>query len=217
MSEPAPEPEVVGPTKRKVTPKMAHAIREVIEAARFTKRPGIKQISAKHRVSHQYLKQWYHNWTKGLVDLSRGDTTLTEPAQQSIDQKLEMARDLSIIARLGSVVSDHIEGCIIELRDAPFEKRMARFIELGIDRMIGAKQSLAKWRHITEKGYLIVEEATAKMAAKVEKEEAGRFDAAKELQAEVVSTTMSEAERFRTVFGELGLKAQQVYGKDEAP
>lgn len=206
MSEPAPESEVIPRKKAKVTAKTAHAIREVIEAARFTKRPGIKAIAAKHRIAHSYLKTWYNNWTRGLVDLSRGDKQLAEPIQRAVDNKVEMGRDLSLIAQLGQVISDQIEGSIVELNEVPFSKRMQKFSELRVERLMAAKQSLARWRFITEKGYLVVEEETQRLAQKAEKEEAGRFDAAKEIQVEVVATTMSETERFRSVFKDLGLK-----------
>lgn len=217
MIESAPAPEVVAQKKRKVTPKLAYAIREVIEAARFTKRPPIKQIADKHRIGHQYLKTGYHNWTKGRVDLSRGDTTLGEPVQQAIDHKLEMVRDLSLIARLGVVVSDQLEGCIQRLKETTFDKRMDMFAKLGVERLISSKMSLAKWRFITEKGYLIVAETTEALAKKAEKEEGNRFNGAKEIAAEVVSTSISKAERFQDVFRDLGLKPEAVYGKDDAP
>lgn len=205
-SEPAPEdppaPEQPEPTKPpvkilKLPAKWCYAIREVIEAARFMRKPPVKEIANRRGLNHQRLKTYYNQWTHGHVDLSRGDSSLGEPVQQAIDQKVELARSLNICQRINQYLNDQLDGSLAVLKTMVFEERRTAFHELRVGEHIRLKMSLMNLTAATERGFLASVEANDRLARK---SDLAREQDAKEAKVEVVSTTVTEIERFRSVF-----------------
>lgn len=202
MSEPSPEkpphplrgrkPRSLAEKKIRQAPAyIVWAIRDIISAARFVKKPPIKAIAEKRGINHQYLKTWYNDYCNGKVNLCRADAELA-PAKVC-NPKVEMARSLSICHQLDQYLNDQLEGCMSILDTMKFEDRRCAFTDLGIAEYVRMKLSNAKLRAATELGFLaLTDESSPKKIESAEPE--------KELKGEVVSTVVSEVERFRSVF-----------------
>lgn len=214
---PGPIPSRVGrpakdPKLRKIRVAPAHiakAIAKIIEAARFVSSPPIKATANECDINHQYLKQYYHDWTKGLVDLSKADLP-TAPSRKKIVrpvhepmsnkvQAIEMARGLNICSRLGQILNDQLEDSMAALTEVEMDERPQMIEDLKVEDHLRMKMSLLKLQATIEKGFLASVESKEKIVKKVEDDNA---DNAKPVKGEVLSTIVDEVERFRAVMRE---------------
>lgn len=190
-----PDVQIVKKHKRRLKPKTAWGVMEVIEAARYVKTPPIKAIATKRGLNYNTLKQAYHEWTKGLVDLGEAEKIM--PQQREIDARIEMGRSLAFCDRADAFMNDLLETTMGVVHAKAAEGRPVAFFELGVPDMIDAQLKIGRLRRMKEEGFMAILEREKQ---RVQDEQRSRADTAKPVNGEVVKTTVSEVERFNAAF-----------------
>jgi hypothetical protein len=114
MSEPTPEEEPTTIKKRVVGYKTKMALLEVIERKRLTDQVDYKAIAIRHDTTANALRQVYHQWKNGKVDL--GDPTT--PEEKQIDARMQHEQSLILIRRYKALVLKGFEGVLFAAEDA---------------------------------------------------------------------------------------------------